>query len=113
MFLESHLGLSELVDRVREASTSAGELKKEIIKKNKETLLTSSLEDLSTSTASRIVKESSWLKLYDMDMVWGHTGTMALKCLYKDITRPSGTQHPNVYYLTNLHFLTANCTLGS
>ena len=56
LFLESHLGLSGLMDRAREASISTGELKKEIMKKDKETLITSSLEHLSTSTASRIAK---------------------------------------------------------
>ena len=123
LFLEPHLGLSGLVGRVKEASITAESLKKEILRKDKETLLTLSLEHQSTSIASRIAEfeESSWLKLWDIALDWRPAGTAALRSLYKEMTRLSWESAscllcqectpPNKPYFE--HFITAHSTLDS
>ena len=108
LFLESHLGLLGLVDRVREDSITGVILKKAILRKDKETLLASSLEHVSTCMASRIAEESSWLKLWDMAMDWGPAGRAALYSVFtKRWQDPHGSHHPacyakNVQHLINL-----------
>ena len=119
--MSAHLGLSGLVGRVKEASITAASLKKEILRKDKETLLTLSLEHQSTSIASRIAERSSWLKPWDIALDWGPAGTAALRSLYKEMTRPSWESAscllcqectpPNKPYFE--HFITAHSTLDS
>ena len=86
--LESQLGMKGLVDRATTESCSAVELKKEILKKDREKLMATCLEHRSTKNAAKIATYTSWLKLWDRALDSGPVGSEAMQNLYREMTRP-------------------------
>ena len=68
------------------------EIKKEALQTDWSACITEASRHNSTAIASRIAAETSWLKLWDMALDQGPSGTDSLQALYRELTRPQFKQ---------------------
>ena len=88
LFLETQLGLGGLSEGVQKSRISASELKKVILCKDREDLLSMAMEHQSTALAAQIASHTNWLKIWDSALDYGPNGTNATQHLFKILTRP-------------------------
>ena len=88
LFLETQLGLGGLSEGVQKSRISASELKKVILCKDREDLLSMAMEHQSTALAAQIASHTNWLKIWDSALDYGPNGTNATQYLFKILTRP-------------------------
>ena len=93
-YLESHLHLCSMTERVLKSQISTQEIRKLIIKHDQNTLLTDSRTHISTSLASEVASKTSWLKIWDTFLDCGQKGTLAIQSFYRELTRPVFSSTP-------------------
>lgn len=88
LFLEAQLGLEGIVEDVRKGNINASELKKVLLCKDREDLLSVAMEHQSTALAAQIASHTNWLKIWDCALDYGPRGTNAIQHFFKILTRP-------------------------
>ena len=81
--LEDKLDCSGATDAVLHSKASLKELKKNILKVDWDTCVSTASQHNSTALAAKMSSSVSWLKLWDMALDHGPCGTAALQALYR------------------------------
>ena len=86
--LEDKLDCCGATDAVLHSKASLKELKKNILKVDWDTCVSTASQHSSTALAAKVSSSVSWLKLWDMALDHGPCGTAALQALYRTLTKP-------------------------
>ena len=86
--LEDKLGCPGATTTLLKAEASLKEVKRDILKVDWETCLSTASRHGSTAVAANISSSASWMKLWDMALDHGPRSTAALQALYSTLTSP-------------------------
>ena len=89
VFLESYLGLEGLTGKVESLEIGCRGVRRVICNRDRDELQSEALKHKSTILASKVATSTSWLKLWDVALDLGPSGTLAIQSLYREMTRPA------------------------
>ena len=64
------------------------EIKRQVLQMDWEACITEGSHHSGTAVASQIASKASWMRLWDMALDHGASGTRSLQALYRKLTRP-------------------------